>query len=649
MNRAKRQLGAEQTQIRVSEKVDEQRGRSASARRSRPHVNRPDAASQRRRPLPHPRESDEEEHESSSKGSSDEDEKSEDDEASNLDSGIEEEGESEDEESDAEEEDESEEDESEEEESEEEEEEVAVDKGQLTEVDGLTLHLSGNAVSRYRGVYRHRGRGSKRFQAMYRRKSLGCYATAVEAAVAYAKHRAAKQSAAGVEGEASPDSEVEEEEEAVDRAQLTEVDGLALHLSANSKTSYRGVYKHRGRGSKCFQAMCRGKSLGYYTTAVEAAVAYAKHRAAKQSAAGGEGEESNPHSEVEEEEEAVDRAQLTEVDGIALHLSGKSKSSYRGVYRRPGRGSKCFQATCRGKSLGYYTTAVEAAVAYAKYRATELSAVGGEGEEEAEARLVDDGDSTSDEEAMAVQMDTQEEAAEAELDATAEAELFVALPYRCSVCGGRKLQAASRCLQPCTAGELKADVVDAGVTTSQVPVQAKAPAAAPVVQAEEAGEATQQESANVALYAEWRAAMANGATEDRDRHEQILSQLQTRGLDTSSVASWAVHGITRSGSTHTDWCKPPHLPRFATTHTHGASTAFFSCCVCARYYLTPSGRRFRSVPEIIRYLTTSHLASDNKNDDPPPAEPSMDASKLVDEVRCDRLRTLQPTVRATRI
>ena len=58
---------------------------------------------------------------------------------------------------------------------------------------------------------------------------------------------------------------------------MKQVDGVRLHLSRRSSTGYSGVYPRSGR----FRAQLRsdGKQTltGTYDTAVEAAVAYAKH------------------------------------------------------------------------------------------------------------------------------------------------------------------------------------------------------------------------------------------------------------------------------------------------------------------------------------------------------------------------------------
>ena len=129
----------------------------------------------------------------------------------------------------------------------------------VTEAEGLKLHLSRRNNTGYLRVYRCGDRYIATRQGSARKVSLGCYDSAVAAAVAYAK--SLKQAAA--EGE---------------RAEQV-VDGLQLHLS-HSATGYRGVEEVSKKGEgKRFRARCLypPSMLGYYDTAKEAAVAFARH------------------------------------------------------------------------------------------------------------------------------------------------------------------------------------------------------------------------------------------------------------------------------------------------------------------------------------------------------------------------------------
>ena len=62
------------------------------------------------------------------------------------------------------------------------------------------------------------------------------------------------------------------------------------------------------------------------------------------------------------------------LDGVALHLNPRTATGYEAVYRDaqgcPAEPEKKYHAWAAGRSLGYFSTAVEAAKAYAKYKKT---------------------------------------------------------------------------------------------------------------------------------------------------------------------------------------------------------------------------------------------------------------------------------------
>mgnify|MGYP000874477695 FL=1 len=310
----------------------------------------------------------------------------------------------------------------------------------VTEAEGLRLHLSPRSSTGYLRVRREPNDPSgqpraKPFRAEYRRDgrsvSLGCFATAIEAAVAYAKHMARDgEAAAEAEGAGHDDEQEAQSEqgtakdaagrvprgipfnasnvalerdeslepegdagvEACDLAEVgadmvTEAEGLRLHLSPQSNTGYLHVIRLPNNPSgqppaKPFQAKYkrdgRHVSLGCFTTAVEAAVAYARHIARDGEAA----------------READAAGMVTEAEGLRLHLSRNSSTGYRRVHRRPNNPSgqpraKPFQVQYRrdgrNVSLGHFATAVEAAVAYAMH-------VAHDGEAAAEAEGVEHDD-----------------------------------------------------------------------------------------------------------------------------------------------------------------------------------------------------------------------------------------------------------------
>eukprot|EP00900_Chrysochromulina_parva_P009663 jgi/Chrpa1/18699/Chrysochromulina_OHIO_Genome00022198-RA len=190
--------------------------------------------------------------------------------------------------------------------------------------------------------------------------------------------------------EEAAEEEEEEEEKEVGADMVTEAEGLRLHLSPRSSTGYLGVHRRPNHPSgqpraKPFEARYKRDGrrvyLGHFTTAVEAAVAYARCIARDGEAAG----------------EADAAGMVTEAEGLRLHLSPRSSSGYRGVTRIPNYPSgqppaKPFQARYKRDerlvSLGCFATAVEAAVAYAKHIARDGEAAA----EEEGAGHVDEGD-----------------------------------------------------------------------------------------------------------------------------------------------------------------------------------------------------------------------------------------------------------------
>jgi len=207
---------------------------------------------------------------------------------------------------------------------------------------------------------------------------------------------------------------------------VAEAEGVLLHLSERSATGYAGVAFHPGSSSekpyyaRAGQLNGRKVNLGYYATAIEAALVIARYRSAHPEVAYKSA--SNPHlvtpddeshggppgpmsveaTLVESDEEEVGdfleatveavvpaprderRRQaeqyraavgvVTEAEGVLLHLSERSATGYAGVAFRPGQASKPYYARAgrvsgRNVNLGHFATAVEAALAIARYRA----------------------------------------------------------------------------------------------------------------------------------------------------------------------------------------------------------------------------------------------------------------------------------------
>lgn len=153
------------------------------------------------------------------------------------------------------------------------------------------------------------------------------------------------------------DSDETTEVASPDRLRRTVVaDGVQLHL-AHNLTGYRGVYQSGHRFKAVHACRIHGKvtNIGTFSTAVEAAICYAKY--------------------VESLGVAVDvfPGRVTEAEGLLLHLSEESKSKrgntgYLGVSTRScGRFRAQYRRGGKIANLGTFATPLEAAICYAKY------------------------------------------------------------------------------------------------------------------------------------------------------------------------------------------------------------------------------------------------------------------------------------------
>ena len=140
---------------------------------------------------------------------------------------------------------------------------------EVTEVDGLQLHLSGANPTGYLGLQVVDG---ARFRARYGQKHIGTYGTAVEAAVAYAKAVAAAENGGdgGEEGEgerpsSSATGEEEEGGEGAAEERPERAEGFDLETSSRNSTGYRGVFLSHGK----FEARHKSKYIGHFETAVQ--------------------------------------------------------------------------------------------------------------------------------------------------------------------------------------------------------------------------------------------------------------------------------------------------------------------------------------------------------------------------------------------
>ena len=213
------------------------------------------------------------------------------------------------------------------------------DQGVVSDVDGIRLHLAPQNSTGYAGVH-PRGQNRKRFVAQGSRgvkgsRHLGTYATAVEAAVAYAKWVAKDtEEAAEEKGDDGDDYHI-----------VSEVDGLSLHLAPQSTTGYACVFRKRNARSTHFYVKIGSTILGTFATAVEAAVAYASFVAAKEAAKerGGEAMDVEKNeNKVKMADETVEEKMKVEVEEeaaaqVARHTGPRASTRVRVVHVDTGR------------------------------------------------------------------------------------------------------------------------------------------------------------------------------------------------------------------------------------------------------------------------------------------------------------------------
>ena len=140
-----------------------------------------------------------------------------------------------------------------------------------SEVDSdIQVILAPGTASGYRGVSYDSDRGIYRAVAIAKgrkRLRLGDFSTAIEAAHCYARYVQAR------------DERVLQQTAAVDDKHVV----WQLHLAPGTQTGYKGVEQrpHITKSQRPFRARHDKHNIGYFTTAIEAAVAYAKHVSSK--------------------------------------------------------------------------------------------------------------------------------------------------------------------------------------------------------------------------------------------------------------------------------------------------------------------------------------------------------------------------------
>ena len=231
---------------------------------------------------------------------------------------------------------------------------------------GPPLVPASNATG-FKGVS-HRSGSSRPFAAQIKQDgkdhSLGTFTSAAEAALAVARHLGPAGCAAALAMPAAPEPPMTEAE----ARRLAAAKGLSL-VPAENATGWKGVsHDNRPGLSKPFQAaMKQGSerhSLGSFSSAAEAALAYARHLGPAGCAAA-----TAPPAAPEQPMTEAEARRLAAEEGLEL-LPADNHTGFRGVSTK-GNGSRMpYQAKIRkeGKqrSLGTFTSPFEAALAYAR-------------------------------------------------------------------------------------------------------------------------------------------------------------------------------------------------------------------------------------------------------------------------------------------
>ena len=265
------------------------------------------------------------------------------------------------------------------------------EEGMEMEVDGLELPLSSSPAG-YVGVRKRMDRNgsSKPFQARYFRKHLGYFATAVEAAVARARHVA---------------DEMNELQSARGRSNAWECEEDAMLVRAIERLGPRWKLIARLFPDRT-DAMCRcrwsrlrsmpasriggdGRRVAQKRASFETAASAVQAAVYDEEDDEVEEVEAAANDDEEDgEEEDGEEGMETEAERLKLHLSSRNTTGYTGVYIQHSKSnlSNPFRAEYRERTLGHFSTAIKAAAAYAKQRAAELQPTPASVQQEAAGR-----------------------------------------------------------------------------------------------------------------------------------------------------------------------------------------------------------------------------------------------------------------------
>ena len=246
--------------------------------------------------------------------------------------------------------------------------------------EGLTLQRNDGSKSGFHRVTAHE---SGTFRSAIRRdgetKHLGAFATAEEAALAFARDVAAN-GPAGFDAWSSsgwskdPHKDAPPPMTAEEAMRAVEAEGLTLHLAPEISSGYRGVIRRdKSKTKPWYVQVSRNhtqKMLGSYVTKEEAALAYARDIA--QYGPTGLSASQKALAVLAERKDltAEEALQQAEAEGLTLERNG-SKAGYRGVATKTsGNQTRPYSVRVERNGaatfLGNFATPEEAALVYAR-------------------------------------------------------------------------------------------------------------------------------------------------------------------------------------------------------------------------------------------------------------------------------------------
>lgn len=258
----------------------------------------------------------------------------------------------------------------------------------LAEAEGLELERRYATGVSFANVTDLRDGSSKPFQVMVGKStrnrlthdaySLGCYSTAAEGALAYARHLGPAHFAALAAEAVSTTAACHCSLGAAEAHRLATMEGLKLVTSHLNSSGFRGVSEVNSRDElQRFLAISReGKSLGTFQTAAAAALAYARNLGPVASVnAAAASEAVQAYSALEEliqgQMNEAEVEQQADLEGLQLLRSERRISGFSGVrtcFNGGPYGTVSYEIDAEARK---FPTAHEAALAYSRHLGTQ--------------------------------------------------------------------------------------------------------------------------------------------------------------------------------------------------------------------------------------------------------------------------------------